>query len=108
MKFSFLERPQFTNKLLKLVDEDTYYELQNFLLENPDWGDVVPRLSYPIRKIRWRIKGRGKRGGVRVIYFLAKADDCIIFLDIWAKNDKVDLTIDEYKVLCDFLTEIGI
>lgn len=108
MKFSFLERPQFTKKVVKIVEEDTYFALQNFLLENPDWGDVVPRLSYPIRKIRWNIKGRGKRGGVRIVYFLAKSDDYIIFLDIWAKNEKQDLSKDEYKNLCQFLAEIGL
>ena len=108
MKFSFLERPQFTKNLTKLIDDDSYFELQNFLLENSDWGDVIPRLPYSIRKIRWRIKGRGKRGGVRVVYFLAKGDDYNIFLDIWAKNEKQDLTQDEYKTLCEFLAEIGL
>ncbi len=74
MKFSFLERPQFTKKLIDYVDQDDYFELQDFLLERPDWGDVIPRLSYPVRKIRWKIKGIGKRGGARIVYFLAKSD----------------------------------
>lgn len=108
MKFSFLERPQFTKKLKKQIGEENYFNLQDFLLEHPDWGDVIPRLAYPIRKIRWKIKGRGKRGGVRVVYFLAKSDDYIIFLDVWAKNDKEDLSKDEYNILCDFLAETGI
>ncbi len=108
MKFSFLERSQFTKKIKKQIGEENYFELQDFLLENPDWGDVIPRLSYPIRKIRQKIKGRGKRGGVRVVYFLAKSDDYIIFLDVWAKNDKQDLSKDEYNVLCDFLAEMEI
>lgn len=106
MKFCFLEKPQFTKKVLKLIGDDNYYDLQDFLLEHPDWGDVIPRLPYPIRKVRWKIKGRGKRGGIRVVYFLAKSDDYIIFLDIWAKNEKEDLSSSEYKTLCEFLSEL--
>lgn len=106
MKFSFLERPQFTKKVIKILEESDYFDLQNFLLEYPDWGDVIPKLRYPIRKARWKIKGKGKRGGARVVYYLAKSDDYIIFLDIWTKNEKKDLSRDEYRVLCDFLAEL--
>jgi hypothetical protein len=49
-------------------------------MEHPDWGDVIPRLSYPIRKIRWKVKGQGKPGGARIVYFLAKSDNYIVFL----------------------------
>ncbi len=108
MKFSFLERPQFTKKLINLVDQESYFELQDFLLEHPDWGDVIPRLSYPIRKVRWKVKGQGKRGGARIVYFLAKSDNYIVFLDIWTKNEKEDLERSDYENLCDFLKENGL
>lgn len=108
MKFSFLERPQFTKRIIKLLPEDEYFSLQNYLLEHPADGKVVPRLSFAIRKIRWRTKHSGKRGGVRIVYYLVLTRDVIIFLDVWAKNEKEDLTQTEYKHLCDYLDELGL
>lgn len=81
MEFSFIERPQFTKRIVKLLSEEDYFSLQDYLLEHPTDGDVVPRQSYSIRKIRWRTKHGGMRGGIRVIYYLAAAQDVIIFLD---------------------------
>ena len=43
-----------------------------------------------------------------MIYYLVAAQDVIIFLDAWAKNEKADLSAAEYKILCDFLTELGL
>jgi hypothetical protein len=49
------------------LDDDEYAELQQFMMENPEAGDVV-RKSGGVRKLRWKRKGMGKRGGLRVIY----------------------------------------
>ncbi|CAN5628880.1 type II toxin-antitoxin system RelE/ParE family toxin [soil metagenome] len=108
MKFSFVERPQFTKRIIKLLPEDEYFSLQDYLLEHPNDGDVIPRLPFSIRKIRWRTKYGGKRGGIRIVYYLVLTQDVIIFLDVWAKNEKEDLTRAEYKILCDYLEELGL
>jgi hypothetical protein len=51
------------------LDDDEYAELQQFMMENPEAGEVV-RESGGVRKLCWKRKGMGKRGGLRVIYFV--------------------------------------
>jgi DNA-binding transcriptional regulator YiaG len=52
-----------------------------------------------LRKIRWRAKGKGKTGGVRIIYFWWVSEDQVLMLDIYPKNKKEDLSGDELKEL---------
>ncbi|CAN5309794.1 hypothetical protein BH20ACI1_BH20ACI1_23530 [soil metagenome] len=52
-----------------------------------------------LRKMRFAIRGRGKSGGVRVIYYWTDESGYIFLLDIYAKNKKVDLSINEIKTL---------
>jgi hypothetical protein len=63
-----------------------------WLALNPDAGDVIPR-SDGCRKVRWVVKGRGKRGGVRVIYFNRLADGTIWLLTMYAKNVREDIDV---------------
>ena len=56
------------------------------LREQPDAGTVVPG-SGGVRKVRWGLRGRGKRGGIRVIYYWKNADDEIWLLTLYAKNE---------------------
>jgi hypothetical protein len=63
----FLEAAAFTKYIYDYLSEDEYFGLQNFLLQYPESGKVVPG-SGGIRKVRWAIAGRGNSGGVRVIY----------------------------------------
>ena len=64
----FVETPLFTRLVKKLLNDDEYRELQEVLIYRPDLGDVIQGTG-GLRKIRWMRKGRGKRGGVRVIYY---------------------------------------
>lgn len=59
-------------------------------MDRPDLGALIPR-GGGLRKVRWAPTGRGKRGGMRVIYYWHTADDEIIFFDIYAKNEKENL-----------------
>ena len=96
--FSFLETPDFTKRLLKLLSDQEYSEFQIALLANPSAGNLIPG-GDGLRKIRWKAKGRGKRGGVRVIYYLVVRKDFILLLDIYAKSEKSDLSKAELKEL---------
>lgn len=60
------------------------------LLVNPEAGDVIPG-SGGVRKLRWGVAGRGKRGGLRVIYFLRLRNDEVWLLTLYAKHvaDKI-------------------
>ena len=68
--FTFIESAAFEHVRAVYLDDDEYAELQQFMMENPEAGDVV-RESGGVRKLRWKRKGMGKRGGLRVIYFSA-------------------------------------
>ena len=101
---SFRESSQFTKKLSGYFSEDDYFELQDFLLANPAKGDIIPNGS-GLRKIRWKAKGKGKSGGYRIIYYFASAQGYIYFLDIYAKNEKEDLTRQQLKELSELAKE---
>ena len=60
------------------------------MIEHPDAGDLI-RGSGGIRKIRWAAKGKGKSGGVRVIYYLAKAPERIYLLTLYGKSERSDI-----------------
>ncbi len=96
--YSFRETIAFTRRLLKLLDDDEYATLQEELTEYPEQGKII-KGSGGIRKMRWSLEGRGKRGGARVIYYFASSDEEIFMLDIYAKNEKTDLLPDEIKEL---------
>lgn len=64
---SFVETKLFTRLVQEFLSDDEYSKLQQALLADPEVGAVIPG-SGGIRKLRWGLAGRGKRGGIRVIY----------------------------------------
>jgi hypothetical protein len=64
--FTFVESKYFERSLPYYMDDDDYSELQMFLVNHPEAGDVVPG-SGGVRKLRWETQNKGKRGGLRVI-----------------------------------------
>ena len=87
----FVETPTFTRLVLSLMEDNDYIRLQKALLKQPDLGKVI-RGTGGIRKVRWAGSGRGKRGGLRVIYYWQVADDQIWMLLAYPKNEQDDLT----------------
>ena len=67
------------------LTEDDFASLQFFLMEHPKAGDVIPH-SGGCRKLRWTTEGRGKRGGLRVIYFLRLDPEQIVLVTMYAKD----------------------
>src|SRR3990172_4798969 len=94
----FVETSVFTRKAHELFPEEGYRLLQVALLRKPDIGAVIPG-SGGIRKLRWGASGRGKRGGVRVIYFWHVPGDIFYMLLAYPKNERDDLTVDQVKTL---------
>ena len=78
--------------------------LQDELAGNPAKGKVVPGAG-GARKVRMRVKGKGKSGGARVIYYFVDFRGEIWFLDIYGKSRKSDLTEAEKKKLLRFIKE---
>lgn len=94
----FVETPTFTKRILQLMDDEQYAALQAHLALQPDGGKVIPG-SGGLRKIRWAGSGRGKRGGLRLIYYWWVARDRISLLLVYSKNERDDLSADQVKQL---------
>ena len=82
--FTFIESPAFDRLREIYLDDDEYAELQQFMILNPEAGDLV-RGSGGVRKLRWKRKGSGKRGGLRVIYFVRYRPNEFRMLTLYAK-----------------------
>jgi hypothetical protein len=79
--------------------------LEQAVAANPTAGDVIRGLG-GVRKIRFGIGGRGKRGGGRAIYFLMVSDDVALMLTAYAKNEKSDLSETDRKAILALLKEL--
>jgi mRNA-degrading endonuclease RelE of RelBE toxin-antitoxin system len=82
----------------ELLDDEDYRRLQAALIANPELGDLI-RGTGGLRKARWSAKGRGKRGGVRVIYYWITRRDHVLMLVVYPKSARDDLTADERRLL---------
>jgi len=82
---SFIETRLFSQLVGEYLSDDEYASLQKTLVANPQAGTLIPG-SGGVRKIRWAVRGRGKRGGVRVIYYAKIREGVIWMLTIYPKN----------------------
>lgn len=96
----FIETPIFTEDVKELLTDKEYSDFQQYLADNPTAGDVIQHTG-GLRKVRWALpaKGRGKSGGVRVIYYHVTAADQIRLILVYTKGVKDDLTQAEKKIL---------
>lgn len=90
--FSFIETKLFSRLLGKYLTDEEYALLQQVLVANPDSGALVPG-SGGVRKMRWAQPGRGKRGGVRIIYYAKLHEGVIWMLTIYAKNEAENIPV---------------
>jgi|SRR5438309_7621219 len=96
----FIEAPAFNRNVANYLSDDEYLELQMQLAENPEAGDLMPGTG-GFRKLRWADskRGKGRRGGLRIIYFYFLADQQIWLMTLYNKNEAPDLTVREKKLL---------
>lgn len=95
MRYVFFEWHGFSKKLYRIATQEDYLRLRDGLLMNPIQGDLIPGLG-GARKIRMAIRNQGKRGGARVVYYL-NIETEIWFLEVYAKNQKADLSNPDRK-----------
>ena len=96
----FIESPPFTRHLSQYLDDEGYKALQNELARNPQAGDVMPGTG-GFRKMRWADprRGKGRRGGLRIIYYDFTRDHQIWLMTLFDKNEASDLSPKEKKSL---------
>ncbi len=98
MKFVFSETSVFTRQITELLADDELNALQWALMADPEKGDLI-RGSGGLRKLRWAGSGRGKRGGLRIIYYWHVPSSTILLLLIYPKNEQDNLTAAQLKFL---------
>jgi hypothetical protein len=104
MCMEIVETSLFTRQIAKLLKDKEYLELQRELVMNPLAGAMI-RGSGGLRKLRWAQEGRGKSGGIRVIYYYVAVENTIFMLAAYAKGTKADLTDREVAALKKFVKE---
>jgi len=93
-----IETSIFTKRIKELMTDDIYRELQNTLVAYPESGKLIQG-SAGLRKVRWGIASKGKRGGARVIYYFSNGENQIFMLMVYAKNERSDLTKEQLSLL---------
>jgi mRNA-degrading endonuclease RelE of RelBE toxin-antitoxin system len=94
----FVETPVFTRGVASVLDDEHYRSLQLALALRPEQGAVI-RGSGGLRKLRWALPGRGKRGGARVIYYWDRQTETFYMLFIYLKTEQGDLTPEQVRIL---------
>jgi len=100
MELVFYETPLFTRLLGDYLDDECYRELQQALMERPTLGDLIPGTG-GFRKLRWEDsrRGKGKKGGLRIIYYYLTSDQQIWFFTVYDKDEAPDLSTEEKRKL---------
>ena len=102
---TFIETSVFTKQISSLLSDDEYLRFQQALICNPSAGAIV-RNSGGLRKVRWRTASRGKRGGIRVIYYWFVSEHEIYLLLAYGKNQQDDLSANELSILRGLVREV--
>ncbi len=94
----------FTKEITRILTDDEYKELQNFLVAQPQSG-VVIKGSGGLRKVRWKVKGRGKSGGIRTIYYYREKESLLLMIYVYEKSKTEDLTPKQIELLRKTFTQ---
>lgn len=93
----FIESRPFERLRERYLDDSQFRAMQAMLMENPDAGAVIPGTS-GLRKLRWGVEGSGKRGGLRIIYYVTVDSQCLL-LYMYPKSVQDDLSPEELRIL---------
>lgn len=100
-----VETPIFVRRAEKLLSEEEHADLITCLAGEPEAGDEIVGTG-GVRKLRFGAMGRGKSGGVRVIYYFYDGSMPVYALLIYGKNERADLTPDQRKAVTAFAAAI--
>jgi hypothetical protein len=100
----FIETSLFTKYRSNYLNDEAYRTLQDFLMQQPGAGDIIQGTG-GLRKLRWSLGSKGKRGGIRIIYFFEIKKSHIYLMTLYSKNEMLDLSVQEKKLLKQLLQE---
>lgn len=98
---TIVELPEFLRKAQELLSQQEKTSLINYLAEHPQAGDIMQGTG-GIRKLRWAAQGKGKSGGVRVIYYHHNTTIPLFLLTVFGKGEKANLSKSERNDLSKF------
>jgi hypothetical protein len=103
---TFIYTPEF-DKLWKSsgLSESEIILLEQELLTNPSKGKVITG-ACSLRKLRFKLPGKGKRGGIRVLYVDFQKFSEIHFISLIKKNEKENISADDKKLICKLINQI--
>jgi len=96
--FTFIETPIFTDRIVDLISDDELAEFQVDLAQNPEKSGPI-RGTGGLRKVRWNLEGKGKSGGIRIMYLPLKVHGHIYLIFVFAKNESDNLSASETREL---------
>lgn len=94
----------FTRRITDALSDDDYRLLQEALLRRPAQGDLMEGTG-GVRKLRWKEEGRGKRGGLRLIYYWHPQREIFLMLFLYRKSEQKDLTADQKRILANVVQQ---
>jgi len=97
-----IENSVFTRRIKEILSDDEYGQLQRMLVGNSEAGIVIPG-GGGLRKLRWVVSGKGKSGGLRIIYYWHVGEEIIYMLFVYKKSEQKDLTGKQIKVLKEYV-----
>ena len=102
----FRETSIFTRDITRLVTDAEYAEMQGVLIVQPEAGDLIKGTG-GLRKLRWSQsrRGKGKRGGIRVIYYWYAKGTLIYMLLAYSKDEQADLSAEQKRLLARLVEE---
>jgi len=94
--YTIIETTRFSKMVNKIWSADEYDSFLEYIAQNPLAGDVIPN-TQGVRKVRWQAQGKGKSGGVRVIYLNFLADGVILLIAIYSKSRQDNISVLQIK-----------
>lgn len=99
-----IETLVFSKRIKNVLSDNEYRQLQWELVINPAAGDLIPG-GKGLRKLRWAIPGKGKRGALRIIYYWYTQDEKVYMLFAYKKSGQGDLTKEQSRILIKYVKE---